>query len=46
MIAFSLTSTTTSVSFRLKQLYEKFDDVIASGRMIANASDSIDDGKK
>jgi len=31
--------------FRLKQLYEKFDEIIASGRMIAKASDSTDDGK-
>lgn len=32
--------------FRLKQLYEKFDEVIASGRMITRAADSTDDGKK
>lgn len=32
--------------FRLKQLYEKFDDVVASGRMIAKPSDTTDDGKK
>ncbi|CAF3945773.1 unnamed protein product, partial [Adineta steineri] len=30
---------------KLKQLYEKFDDVVASGRMIAKGSDSTDDSK-
>ncbi|CAF0975373.1 unnamed protein product [Rotaria sp. Silwood1] len=30
---------------KLKQLYEKFDDVVASGRMIAKVTDSTDDGK-
>ncbi|CAF1611909.1 unnamed protein product, partial [Adineta ricciae] len=30
---------------KLKQLYEKFDDVIASGRMIAKASDATDDAR-
>ena len=30
--------------FRLKQLYEKFDDVVASGRMIAKVSDIVDTG--
>lgn len=29
---------------RLKQLYEKFDDVVASGRMIAKVSDIVDNG--
>lgn len=33
-------------NFRLKQLYAKFDDVIASGRMIAKSSDTTDDGKR
>jgi hypothetical protein len=28
--------------FRLKQLYDKFDDVVASGRMIAKVSDTTD----
>lgn len=32
-------------SFRLKQLYEKFDDVVANGRMIAKTSEMTDDGK-
>jgi hypothetical protein len=27
---------------RLKQLYDKFDDVVASGRMIAKVSDTTD----
>jgi len=27
---------------RLKQLYDKFDDVVASGRMIAKMSDATD----
>ncbi|CAF0958381.1 unnamed protein product [Rotaria sordida] len=30
---------------KLKQLYEKFDDVIASGRMIAKVTDSTDDAR-
>lgn len=30
------------LSLRLKQLYDKFDDVVASGRMIAKASDTTD----
>jgi hypothetical protein len=28
--------------FRLKQLYDKFDDVVASGRMIAKVADITD----
>ena len=31
------------VSFRLKQLYEKFDDVVANGRMLAKANEPSDD---
>ncbi len=30
------------ILFRLKQLYDKFDDVVASGRMIAKVSDTTD----
>ncbi|CAF2090997.1 unnamed protein product [Rotaria magnacalcarata] len=30
---------------KLKQLYEKFDDVLASGRMITKAADSTDDAR-
>ncbi|CAM4936063.1 unnamed protein product [Rotaria socialis] len=31
---------------KLKQLYEKFDDVLASGRMITKAADLTDDGRE
>lgn len=31
------------LSFRLKQLYEKFDDVVANGRMITKSNETSDD---